>query len=127
MATDDCTKCVCSQEWLSLDFSSDPAGAVPKQALTNRSPFSLLSLPLSLSAAFSSPGPKLQAIHDDPGLAPGHPELHEDTTVSFQPATGRPRPAVALATAGLAVGLLLAGRPELSKVGEDRCWKNTLE
>lgn len=38
---------------------------------------------LYFSAAFNTPGSKLQAVDDDPRLAPGNSELHEDTTVSF--------------------------------------------
>lgn len=46
---------------------------------------------LCFSAAFHTPGSKLQTVNDRPGLAAGNPELHEDTTVSFQPGLSRPR------------------------------------
>ena len=46
---------------------------------------------LCFSAAFHTPGSKLQTVNDRPGLAAGNPELHEDTTVPFQPGLSRPR------------------------------------
>ena len=46
---------------------------------------------LYLSTAFNTPGSKLQAVDDDPGLAAGNSELHEDTTVSFQPGSEQER------------------------------------
>lgn len=61
---------------------------------------------LCLSVAFNSPGPKLQVVHDDPRLAPGHPELYEDTTVSFQPGAEHPRQGMGVVTVRLAVCLL---------------------
>ena len=78
---------ICCQEQLSGAFS-------PVPALRNWAPEHLLDKKFSLYffAAFSAPGSKLQAVDDHPRLAPGNPELHEDTTVSFQPGTGQTRP-----------------------------------
>lgn len=42
-----------------------------------------LSLPLSLSSACCSLGPKLQTVHVSPRLVGGRPELHEGSAVSF--------------------------------------------
>ena len=47
---------------------------------------------LYFPAAFSTPGSQLQAVDDDPRLAPGNPELHEDTTVSFRPGSEQTQP-----------------------------------
>lgn len=78
---------VCSQERLSSGFSLVP---VPR----HWAPEHLLDEKTSLyfSAAFSTPGSKLQAVDVDPGLAPGNSELHEDTTVSFQPGSEQTQP-----------------------------------
>lgn len=71
---------------------SDAFSPVP--ALRNWAPGHLLDKEFSLYffAAFSAPGSKLQAVYDDPRLAPSNPELHEDTTVSFRPGTGQTWP-----------------------------------
>lgn len=78
---------VCCQEQLSGALSLVPA--FRPWALGH-----LLDNELSLYffAAFSTPGSKLQAVDDHPRLAPGNPELHEDTTVSFQPGSGQTQP-----------------------------------
>lgn len=98
MATGDWTKCV-SAPGSSSHLILAPCllqELCPKQPLNNRNPPSLYP-----SVAFNSPGPKLQAVHDDPRLAPGHPELHEDSTVSFQPGAEHPRQGMGTVIAGL--------------------------
>lgn len=47
---------------------------------------------LYFPAAFGTPGSQLQAVDDDPRVAPGNPELHEDTTVSFRPGSEQTQP-----------------------------------
>lgn len=51
---------------------------------------SLIKSSLYFFAAFSTPGSELQAVDDDPRLAAGNPDLHEDITVSFQPVWADP-------------------------------------
>lgn len=99
---------VCSPGQLSLEFSPMPCSrsCAQSDSITG-------APPLFLSVAFNSPGPKLQVVHDDPRLAPGHPELHEDTTVSFQPGAEHPRQGMGMVIASLVARLPPAGLPKL--------------
>ncbi|KAB1259001.1 Tubulinyl-Tyr carboxypeptidase 2 [Camelus dromedarius] len=64
-------------------------------------PERLLDKKISLyfPAAFNTPGSKLQTVNDDPRLAAGNPELHEDTTVSFQPGSEQTQPGMGVVIA----------------------------
>lgn len=78
---------ICSQEHLSSGLSPGPVPRPwPSEHLLDK------KVSLYFSAAFSAPGSKLQAVDDHPRLAPGSPELHEDTTVSFQPGSEQTQP-----------------------------------
>lgn len=78
---------ICSQEQLSGGLSPVP---VPKHWAPEYCLGKQISL--SFSAAFNTPGSKLQAVDDYTRLAPGNSELHEDTTVSFQPGSEQTQP-----------------------------------
>ena len=111
---------VASCAWEQLCGGPDP-WSTPR----HWAPQHLLDTTISLyfSAAFDTPGSKLQAVDDDPGLAPGDPELHEDTTVSFRPGSeeeNQPR-GWALVIASLMACLFADGqqmRGEVDKAGD---------